>query len=211
MGPVAELAYGKTSNRRRTADSAGLTPRLFNVDYRSLAAKSACPPRRLWVNSCPALRRPANGLGRRFLTIILYRNMQPLSAFSPFPSRGGRGRRRMVRGETSRSPMERREAQHPGGRPRKPAAVAVRAPGGGPRNPVLEPRRADCPIARAVQRGLASPWRLPALHSPYGETEKGTGAPAPSKNRADDARLSVVLRRPARNAPSLETSESEIL
>jgi len=55
--------------------------------------------------------------------------------------------------------MERREAQHPGGRPRKPAAVAVRAPGGGLRNPALEPRRADRPIARVVQRGLASPWR----------------------------------------------------
>jgi hypothetical protein len=27
-------------------------------------------------------------------------------------------------------------------------------------------------------RGLASPWRLPALHPPFGETEKGTpGAP----------------------------------
>jgi hypothetical protein len=25
-------------------------------------------------------------------------------------------------------------------------------------------------------RGLASPWRLPALHSPFGETEKGTPA-----------------------------------
>jgi len=31
--------------------------------------------------------------------------------------------------------MERREAQHPAGRPRKPVGIAVRAPGGGPRKP----------------------------------------------------------------------------
>src|SRR6185312_5509491 len=124
---------------------------------------------------------------RRCLTIILYRNMQPKPASDPLPSRAGEDRQRRVRGETSRSPVERREAQHPGGRPRKPAAVAVRAPGGGLRNPALEPRRADRPIARVVQRGLASPWRLPALHSLRG-TEKGTPArPRRSKNRADDA------------------------
>ena len=43
----------------------------------------------------------------------------------------------MVRGETSRSPMERREAQRPCGRPRNPAAAAARAPGSGPRKPAL--------------------------------------------------------------------------
>src|SRR5207253_459498 len=26
-----------------------------------------------------------------------------------------------------------------------------------------------------TMRGLANPWRLPTLHSPFGETEKGTG------------------------------------
>src|SRR6187551_2151605 len=33
--------------------------------------------------------------------------------------------------------------------------------------------RAGGPIARAAQRGFANPWRLPALHSPFGETENG--------------------------------------
>src|SRR5258708_14997632 len=41
------------------------------------------------------------------------------------------------------------------------------------------------PIARAAQRGLANPWRLPALHSPFGETEKGISAcPGPQTTRA---------------------------
>ena len=106
----------------------------------------------------------------------------------------GAGRHPARRGELARQSrrfgrMERREAQHPGGRPRKPAVVAVRAPGSGPRKPALEPRRADRPIARAVQRGLANPWRLPALHSLFGGEEKGTPArPRRPNNRADDAR-----------------------
>src|SRR5581483_6650685 len=45
-------------------------------------------------------------------------------------------------------------------------------------------RRAVPPDRKGGQRGLASPWRLPALHSPFGETEKGTPAyPGPSRMR----------------------------
>src|SRR5581483_1536499 len=49
-------------------------------------------------------------------------------------------------------------------------------------------RRAAGPIARLGQRGLASPWRLPALHPPLGERKKGKQAsPRLSNNRGGGA------------------------
>lgn len=48
------------------------------------------------------------------------------------------------------------------------------------------------PVARAVQRGLASPWRLPTRHlSRVGKAKRDTGVPAPRKGQG---RRSVGFR-----------------
>jgi predicted DsbA family dithiol-disulfide isomerase len=59
----------------------------------------------------------------------------------------------------------------------------------------VTPGNRDWPWAHRVARsqgppswGLANPWRLPALHSPHGDKEKGTTAcPGPVKNTGDAA------------------------
>src|SRR5258708_35136200 len=74
--------------------------------------------------------------------------------------------------------MERREA-------RRPTLLAECAPKRSPWVTRNGRGRTGGPIARAAQRGLANPWRLPALHSPFGETEKGISAcPGPQTTRA---------------------------
>jgi hypothetical protein len=80
--------------------------------------------------------------------------------------------------------MERREAQHP-------YVTGVRAPRGRTRNPVLENWRAGRPDRKGMpMRGLANPWRLPALHSPFwGEEKRDSGLPGAFNNTGDDARL----------------------
>ena len=70
----------------------------------------------------------------------------------------------------------------------------ARAPRDGIRNPILTTGRAGgdtagfvrgasgSPIARGAQRGLANPWRLPALHfSPAGERKTGRATRALAK------------------------------
>ena len=59
------------------------------------------------------------------------------------------------------------------------------APGAGLITPLPNGARGR-PIARAAQRGLASPWRLPALHSPFRGTEKGN-RPTPRLQRTGAA------------------------
>jgi hypothetical protein len=61
-------------------------------------------------------------------------------------------------------PVERREAQRPAGRPRKPAGyLGARASRTGLASPPGLARETGA--SQAPERGLASPWRLPALHS----------------------------------------------
>src|ERR1700686_4056237 len=61
-------------------------------------------------------------------------------------------------------------------------------------------------VAPNPPKGAApAPWRLPALHSPFGETEKGKPAcPAPSKNRESGALASsdLILRSRAKRGVS---------
>ena len=70
-------------------------------------------------------------------------------------------------------PVERREAQRPAGRPRKPAGFGRARLAGRPRKPVRLARETGA--SQAPERGLANPWRLPALHCPHplGERKKG--------------------------------------
>jgi len=73
--------------------------------------------------------------------------------------------------------MERREAQHPGGRPRKPAESAVRAPGAGFATPSsnlgARTARSQGWSKGASQAPGASRRSIPL----FGEKEKGTGLP----------------------------------
>ena len=56
-------------------------------------------------------------------------------------------------------------------------------------------RRAAGPIARVRERGLANPWRLPALHPPFRRNGKrGQGPPRAFNNRGDDARPYPLIR-----------------
>src|SRR5215217_8084244 len=88
-----------------------------------------------------------------------------------------RGRCRKLRCQ----PVERREAQplrRGGARPR--AGLAN-----------LPCRRAERTLARSV-RGLASPWRLPALHFPSGNGKRGKAYPAPFKQQGGGACLTSI-------------------
>jgi hypothetical protein len=154
-----------------------------------------------WPLAVPRECRPA------FLTILLYRNMWSRSVFGPFPSRGGKG-----------PAAERRAGRHPAHRGRACASIAQARPNGAPggaapgrrasqtrrsrgarargglRNPASEIRRAGCPIARAAQRGLANPWRLPALHSLRGK-EKGFGLPGADQRMRAMMHVTTALIR----------------
>src|SRR3984957_15775494 len=90
------------------------------------------------------------------------------------PHFGGRFRgRSLIAGQ-----VERREAQRPFGGLRKPVGRLAPRLASGRRNPVRQAR--DPGASQAPVRGLASPWRLPALHS-LPERKQGTGGPAPAK------------------------------
>src|SRR5438874_6939796 len=58
----------------------------------------------------------------------------------------------------------------PRARPRKPCPSGEAVPKGPPRD-----------ASQASQRGLANPWRLPALHFPRGTEKRDRAAPAPLK------------------------------
>src|SRR5262249_48400283 len=82
--------------------------------------------------------------------------------------------------------VERREAQRPGGGPRKPATAGRARLGMGLANPSGQRSRKPLSPARRVSparsqgrvRGLANPWRLPALHlsSESGNRDRATRA-----------------------------------
>src|ERR1700722_6606184 len=74
--------------------------------------------------------------------------------------------------------VERREAQRPFSGLRKPVGCLAPPLASGRRNPVRQAR--DPGASQAPARGLASPWRLPALHS-LSERKQRTGGPAPAK------------------------------
>jgi hypothetical protein len=80
-------------------------------------------------------------------------------------------------GRPTSRPVERREAQRPISGLRKPVGRLAPRLASGRRNPVRQAR--DPGASQAPARGLASPWRLPALHS-LSERKQGTGDPAPA-------------------------------
>jgi hypothetical protein len=113
------------------------------------------------------MRRLAGGAGRRVGSEI--RPQKPFGAET-----GQRVRDRLV---------ERREAQ-------PPTSLGARVPGQASQTCLV--RRAERALARPV-RGLASPWRLPALHCPSREgTEKGEAA-YPRRENKEQGQRSVDL------------------
>src|ERR1043165_3151878 len=119
---------------------------------------------------------------------------RPGSGAGDEASRTGGRKRSVIRIRS----VERREAQRLGGKASQTFRSPPRAPRDGPRKPVLArcaaTARAGLASLRLPTRGLANPWRLPALHSPFGETEKGTGgARAETNNRAAQRWLSLVV------------------
>src|SRR5690349_9881265 len=114
------------------------------------------------------------------LTRLLFRNKEPfkgLAALLAVSSGGGAAGPRGP-GETSRA-----VGGAPGGAaPRPQASQTCRMwrarPEAGLANPPLTNGARGGPIARdPPTRGLANPWRLPALHSPSGERKKGHRPP----------------------------------
>ena len=93
--------------------------------------------------------------------------------------------RSKVRRPTMASQVERREAQRPGGRPRKPAACGARAPGQASQACLVSARGRSDRKGWPKGRRSAAPWRLRrSIPSCEGE-EKGTSAyPAPPRIRA---------------------------
>src|ERR1043165_5768636 len=91
-------------------------------------------------------------------------------------------------------PVERREAQRLGGRasqtlrssPARSLGTGLANPSErGLAKPVLARRVGASEEMPGTMRGLANPWRLPALHSLRGRRKKGTGgARAEQNNRA---------------------------
>ena len=105
---------------------------------------------------------------------------------------GGAGRRvgSDIRPQTLRGPRPGKESGlgwWSAGR-RSPFAEGARVPGQA--SQTCSVRRAERALARPV-RGLANPWRLPALHRPRfggkGKGESGVPAPRKTKNRAGGA------------------------
>jgi len=97
--------------------------------------------------------------------------------------------------------MERREAQHPGGGPRKPAAVVVRAPGAGFATP---PPKSGARAARSQGRlkGVSQTPGASRRSIPFGERKKGSAFPGPIKEcgrwctsplRSSDAGIACCL------------------
>ena len=79
-----------------------------------------------------------------------------------------------AKGRNARRLVERREAQRPAGRPRKPAGFGRVRLAAGPRKPGGLARETGA--SQAPERGLANPWRLPALHRlPPGAGKRGKG------------------------------------
>ena len=117
--------------------------------------------------------------------------------------------------ETVRRLLMKRRGGAPGGaasgqQASQTCRCGTRAPRDGIRNPVLKTGQAggspagssaarETPRSQGALRGLAHPWRLPALHSPLRrERENGTGHPRPSLKRA--AQRWLLSFRGARSA-----------
>jgi len=82
--------------------------------------------------------------------------------------------------------VERREALGPTSLgPRAPQAAAS-----GNGDPAVGARRT--PVSGPSKGASQAPWRLPALHSPFGEGKGTTARPAPQTNRAAKRWLTVV-------------------
>src|ERR1043165_3426313 len=116
---------------------------------------------------------------------------RPGSGAGDEASRTGGRKRSVIRIRS----VERREAQRLGGKASQTFRSPPRAPRDGPRKPVLArcaaTARAGLASLRLPMRGLANPWRLPALHSPFGETEKGTGGARAETNKQGSAALAT--------------------
>ena len=114
-------------------------------------------------------------------------------------------------------PVERREAQRLDGRVSQalrssPARASGRVSHTRPNGGIAKPRsgkvrRCSEEMPGTIRGAVAQrPWRLPALHSPFGETEKGTGgAHAEQNNRAAERWL-----KPLRASPESITTRREI-
>src|SRR4051794_15806663 len=101
---------------------------------------------------------------------------------------------------------------------RTPSDHRTRAPRDGPRNPVrmglANPFRQGCAGSpglkhRLPPRGLANPWRLPALHSPLGKRKKGPAAPTPRQITGRRSFGSALVIPAERNAPEPESIDTE--
>src|SRR4051794_41482547 len=100
---------------------------------------------------------------------------------------------------------------------RTPSDHRTRAPRDGPRKPVrmglANPFRQGCAGSPGIKhrlppRGLANPWRLPALHSPSGIRKEGPAVPTPSKTtgrRSFGSALVIPAERNAREPESIDT------